>query len=222
MSEDGTFVAGQSESSAPGQVSLRRLERLADLIFAVALLLLLITIDFAPEDSASADEAYQHLFSQIGQSFSFVINFVIIGYYWITHQEYFSYYKRTNKVHTLIELLFLMTIAAMPFNNHFIAAFPLEIAPRIALTSDIVGAGLLAFLSWSYATAGNRLVDKREVDPEVVRFMRLQALAVPVVALVAIGVAFLHPLAWDVILTVGPLAALFLIKRRPRIKRTAD
>jgi len=220
MLENRSSRPSQSASTAPGQLSIRRLERLADLVFAVALLLLLITVDFAPEESASAEEAYDYFFSQIGQSFGFVINFVIIGYYWITHQEYFSYYKRTNKVHTLIELLFLMTIAAMPFNNHFIAAFPLEVAPRIAITSDIVVAGLLSFLSWSYATAGNRLVDEREVDPEVVRFMRLQALAVPVVALVAIGLAFLHPLAWDVVLTIGPLAALFLIKRRARIRQT--
>lgn len=209
-------TAGGSAPPAPGQLSLRRLERLADLIFAVALVLLLITIDFAPEESGSAEEAYAYLFDQVGQSLGFVISFVIIAYYWMTHQEYFSYFTGTNKTHTLIELLYLMTIAGMPFNNHFIAAFPMEVAPRLAISSDIVAAGVLSFLSWSYATSGNRLVDATQVDPGTVTFMRLQALALPIVAIVAAGAAFLHPFAWDIILTVGPLMAMFLIKRRAK------
>ena len=83
-------------------------------------------------------------------------------------------------------------------------------------------AGFLSFLSWSYATAGHRLVDERGVDPELVSFMRWQALAVPLVALVALGLAFLHPLAWDVVLTIGPLAVLFLIKRRTKSASRPD
>lgn len=201
---------------APGQLSLSRLERLADIIFAVALCLLLLTIDFAPEESASAVEGYEYLLKQMTQSLGFVINFLIIAYYWIIHQEYFSYYTSTNKTHIFIELFFLMTIAGMPFNNHFIAAFPAEIAPRLAISSDIFFAGILTFLSWSYATSGNRLVDAKEMSPELVSFMRRQALVVPGCAVVAAAAAVVNPFAWDVILTIGPLLAMFLIKRRDK------
>ena len=148
------------------------------------------------------------------QSLGFVINFLIIAYYWISHQEYFSYYTSTNKTHIFIELIFLMTIAGMPLNNYFIAAFPAEVAPRLAISSDIFFAGVLTFLSWSYATRGNRLVDAKEMNPELVTFMRRQALVVPGRAVVAAGAAMVNPFAWDVILTIGPLLAMFLIKRR--------
>ena len=201
-------------SRAPGQLSLPRLERLADIVFAAAFLLLLLSIDLAPEESVSAVEAYKYLSTQITQTLAFVINFLIIAYYWISHQEYFSYYKSTNKVHMFIELLFLMTIAGMPFNNHFIAAFPAEVAPRLAISSDIFFAGIFTFLSWSYATSGHRLVDGNEMSPELVTFMRRQALNVPVFAVVGAGAAFLNPFAWDVVLTIGPLFALFFIKKR--------
>lgn len=192
---------------APGQLSLPRRERLADIVFAFALLLLLLTIDFAPEESASAVEAYEYLMKQTTQSLGFIVNFLIIAYYWISHQEYFSNYTSTNKTHIFIELIFLMTIAGMPFNNHFIAAFPTEVAPRLAISSDIFFAGILTFLSWSYATSGNRLVNENEMSPELVTFMRRQALIVPVFAVVAAGTAVLNPFAWDVILTIGPLFA---------------
>lgn len=207
MSGNGSHDHGALASAPPGHLSIRRLERMADLIFAIALVLLLITIDFAPEDSATAEEAYAYFYDQIAQSLGFVISFVIIGYYWITHQEYFSYYTGTNKVHTLIELLFLMTIAGMPFNNHFIAVCPMEVAPRVAISMDIVAAGMLSFLSWSYATAGHRLVDPRTAIPEVVNFMRPQAFVMPLVALIVLAGAFVHPFVWDGVLTAGPLAA---------------
>lgn len=210
----------ESESAAsrvPNQLSLRRLERLADIVFAFAFLMLLATIDFAPEDSASATDAYAYLWKQSAQSLSFVISFLIIAYYWVTHQEYFAYYTSTNKTHTFIELIYLMTIAGMPFNNHFIAAFPTELAPRLAISSDIFAAGILAFLSWYYATTGNRLVDANEIDPKRVTFMRHQALTMPIIAIVAAGAGVLHPFAWDIILTIGPLLAIFMIKRRIKV-----
>jgi uncharacterized membrane protein len=206
--------ASPTASQVPGQLSLRRLERLADIVFAFALLMLLLTIDFAPEESSSAVEAYEYLTKQMTQSLGFVINFLIIAYYWVIHQEYFSYYTSTNKTHIFIELVFLMTIAGMPFNNHFIAAFPTEVAPRLAISSDIFFAGVLSFLSWSYATRGNRLVDAKEMNPELVTFMRRQALIVPGCAIVAAAAAMLHPFAWDAVLTIAPLFAMFFIKRR--------
>ena len=206
MSSDRTSIQ-------PGQLSLPRLERLADIVFAVAILLLLVTIDFAPEGT-TAEEALAYFTTSMTQTLGYAISFIIVAYYWISHQEYFSYYKRTNKTHTFIELFFLLTIAGMPFNNQFITAFPTELIPRIAISTDIVAAGVFTFLSWSYATKNNRLVDEQGIDPEVVRFMRWQALVLPACALVAAGAAFLHPFAWDIILTIGPLAGIALIKRK--------
>lgn len=142
-----------------------------------------------------------------------MISFLIIAYYWMAHQEYFRHYTGTNKIHTFVEWLYLMAIAGMPINNHFIAAFQTEVAPRLAISSDIFAAGLLAFLSWTYATSGNRLVDGDKLSPELVTFMRRQALVVPAFAVVAAGAAFLQPFAWDLSLTFGPLFAMFFIKR---------
>ena len=99
----------------------------------------------------------------------------------------------------------------MPLNNDFIEAFPNELAPRIAISSDIFMAGLFTFLSWSYATAGNRLIDPAETSPETVKFMKYQAMVMPVIAIIAVGAAFIHPLAWDALLFVGPILGMKLI-----------
>jgi uncharacterized membrane protein len=219
LDEEETRMSTSAEDEAvgpqaPGRISLHRLERLADVVFGLALILLLATIDFAPEESDSAEEAYRHLSKQVGQSLSYFVSFLIIAYYWLSHQEYFGYYKSTNKTHAFIELFYLMTIAGMPFGNDFIAAFPAELAPRLAISSDIFAAGMLSFFSWVYATRGNRLVDPEEISPKDITFMRRQALVMPACAIVAAGAGVLNPFAWDVVLTVGPFMALFLIKRR--------
>jgi uncharacterized membrane protein len=137
-----------------------------------------------------------------------------VSYYWISHQTYFCYYKDTNRAHIFLELLFLLAIAGMPLNNDFIEAFPNELAPRIAISSDIFMAGIFTFFSWSYATAGNRLTDPTEATPAVVKFMKNQALVMPVMALIAVGAALIHPLAWDAILFVGPILGMKMITNK--------
>jgi hypothetical protein len=114
------------------------------------------------------------------------------------------------------ELLFLLAIAGMPVNNDFIEAFPTQLAPRLAISSDIFFAGLFTFLSWNYATSGNRLVDATKTTPETVKFMRGQALVMPAAAIIAAGAALLHPMAWDAVLFVGPILGMVLIKRRAK------
>jgi uncharacterized membrane protein len=214
-------MSKNSETTPPashglGRLSLRRLERMADIIFAVAILLLLVRMDFAPDDSETAGDAFAFLWKSMTQTLGFAISFLILAYYWMSHQEYFGHYTSTNRTHTFIELIYLLTIAGMPVNNDFIEAFPMELAPRLAISSDIFFAGMLAFLSWSYAAGGNRLVDAKDVNPELAKFMRHQALVMPACALVAAGAAVLHPFAWDVILFIGPLLAIFLLKKRSK------
>jgi uncharacterized membrane protein len=207
---------GPRSAPTPTGYSLIRLERVTDFVFAVALLLLVVKIDFAPRDSSSAADAYKFLWKQISQSLGFSVSFLAIAYYWVSHQEYFIHYKRTNKTHTFIELFFLLAIAGMPVNNDFIEAFPMQLAPRIAISSDVFFAGLFMFLSWSYATAGNRLVDAKEMTPEFVRLMRGQALVLPAVAILGAAAALLHPLAWDAVMIVGPIVGIALLKRRTK------
>lgn len=196
--------------------SLVRLERVADIVFAVSLLLLVVKIDFAPRESTSAADAYAFLWKNMSQSLGFAISFLLIAYYWVSHHEYFSHYTGTNKIHICFELLFLLAIAGMPVNNDFIEAFPTQLAPRLAISSDIFFAGLFTFLSWNYATSGNRLIDPSATTPETVKFMRGQALIMPAVAIIAAGAAVLHPMAWDAVLFVGPILGMMLIKGRDR------
>ena len=81
--------------------------------------------------------AYEFLWLNLTQTLGFSISSLAIAYYWMSHQEYFGDYVSTNKTHTFIELFYLLTIAGMPVNNHFISKFPTELAPRLAISSDI-------------------------------------------------------------------------------------
>ena len=149
----------------------------------------------------------------MSQSLGFAISFLIIAYYWISHQEYFTHYTSTNKTHICLELVFLLAIAGMPVNNDFLEAFPTQLAPRIAISSDIFFAGIFTFFSWNYATSGNRLVDATKMTPGIARFMSAQALVMPAVAIIAAVAAVVHPMAWDAVLFVGPIIGMALIKR---------
>jgi uncharacterized membrane protein len=78
-------MSNQSKTSpapapSPAGYSLVRLERVADIVFAVALLLLVVKIDFAPRDSSSAADAYAFLWKNMSQSLGFAISFILIAY----------------------------------------------------------------------------------------------------------------------------------------------
>ena len=146
---EGDAEGSRSEATfapaAPGELSIGRLERVADIIFAVSFLLLLVTIDLAGDRPVSAEAAFSYLWKNIDQTLGFAVSYLVIAYYWISHQKYLSYIKRTNTVHTFLELFYLMAIAGMPVNNHFIATFPTELAPRFAISMDIFFAGIFSF-----------------------------------------------------------------------------
>ena len=147
----------------PGQLSLRRLERVSDIVHAVALLALLITVRFIPA-GATDEEATSLVLDQVEPWIGFVVGFLIIGYYWISHQQYFSYYVRTDKGHPWLELVYLIGIATMPLGNQAIAVAPVSSPVMVVVSLDIIFVGVMQYFAWMYATKNDRLVPAGSVS----------------------------------------------------------
>lgn len=54
---------------------------------------------------------------------SFVISFVIIGVYWLTHHRYFEYVRSYDNPLLLINLLYLLFVAALSATTNLHGAF---------------------------------------------------------------------------------------------------
>jgi len=192
---------------APGQLSLTRLARLSDFITAAALLILLATMTFAPRDLTTSEQAWSYISTEIESWITFVISFLIIAYYWINNQVYFSYYTHTDKAHTFLELIYLMCLAVMPFGNQFVGAHSDLFEAKLVASADIVLVGVMQYATWVYATRKNRLVSPGIPDAATRSALGFQALVLPVAAIVAAVAAYFYSFLWELVLIVGPLAA---------------
>lgn len=205
--EPDTSGAVDGEKVTAGSLSLRRLERLSDVVYAAALLILLATMTFAGGEPSTSEDAWIFLTTEFEAWISFVISFLIIAYYWITHQVYFSYYRRTDKAHTFLELIYLMFLAVMPLGNQFVGAHADLFEAKLIASADIVAVGVMQYFTWAYATGKDRLVEPGVPDAATRSALAKEALVLPAAAVIGAVAAYFYTYLWEVVLIIGPLVA---------------
>ena len=202
--------------AAPGQLSLTRLARLSDVVYAAALLILLSTMTFAEGGTTTPDQAWIYLTAEFEAWVTFVISFLIIAYYWVTHQVFFSYYTHTDKAHTFLELIYLMFLAAMPQSNQFVGTHGGLFEAKLVASADIVAVGLMQYAAWAYAIHNDRLVRPGMPDAETRSALAKEALMLPAFAVLAAVAAYFYAYLWEVVLIVGPVLAAVRIKGKSK------
>ena len=109
-----------------------RLETFADGVFAIAITLLVLGISL-PAPDAQLGPA---LAARWPEFFAYVVSFMTIGIMWVQHHRLFTIIKRSNATFAMINVIFLMFLAFVPF--------PTEVlAQRLGSGVDALGATLL-------------------------------------------------------------------------------
>lgn len=123
-----------------------RLEALADGIFAVALTLLVLDIKL-PDNIASAsnDDLWTRLAALERHFAIYVISFVVIAMYWVSHHIQFHFVRYTDRRLIWINLIYLLLVSFVPFSTDLVGDHPALILP-----CWIYGLTLLALSGVSY------------------------------------------------------------------------
>lgn len=109
-----------------------RLETFADGVFAIAITLLVLAIRLpAPEEPLGPA-----LIRQWPEFAGYVVSFLTIGIMWVQHHRLFTLIRRSNSTFAMINVIFLMFIAFVPFPTAVLAQ-------RLGTGVDEVGATLL-------------------------------------------------------------------------------
>lgn len=176
-------------------------------MFTFALLVLVGDIALLAEQYTQEDDTWGYVLRDLNVYFSFLLNFAIIAFYWVTHQKYFAHYTKTDGRHAFLELLFLFAIVSMPFSNFIMGKDEEGLVPIFFVSFEIFIAGVLLWLSWSYATKNDRLTEPGEVTPEMRGAFRSEALIAALSAAVAAFLALINPMLWLLGFVVVPVAA---------------
>jgi len=191
----------------------KRLRFLADIIFATAMTIMILNIEI-PDFGHITDTAELAVFlgDQLNNMWVFFIAFVVISVYWMKHLEHFSAILIVNQTFIWFQLLFLGTIMLIPFWNTYITLFPENIAIRVFLSANMVLVGLFSYLSLNYAASPKHRLVYDTVPDETIKISKRQILTEPAIAILAAGLAFIHPDLWDVAFILVPL--LFIARKK--------
>ena len=138
-----------------------RLETFSDGVFAIAATLLILEIRL-PERGALTHELL-HLWPSYG---AYAISFITIGIMRINHHAVFEQIDRINRTFLVINVLFLMVIAFIPFPTHVLAAHLHHEARPAAFFYGLtmVLMACMYVCVWFYAARGRRLI-AADADP---------------------------------------------------------
>lgn len=185
-----------------------RIETLVDGIFAIAMTLLVLSIGVPNIPMNLTETAFQQQLMVLWPNLMcYALSFWILAGFWRNNHQQFQFIKRSNPTLITINVFWLLCIALMPFSTEIIAEYGgTYFTASIIFQMNLFFAGLIYILNWQYAVRKG-LVDEN-ISEKTLKLMNISNLFLPILSLVALGLAF-YVLAWS---SVVYLAHPFLKK----------
>ena len=154
---------------------MRRMEIFSDGVFAIAITLLVLELPFEQVHEGELDTALRDHWPSL---VAFALSFITIGIAWMHHNAMVDALEHVDRLALFLNLLFLMTIAFLPFPTALLADYMDTSEDSTAAVFVYSAAWLLATIAlssfWSYVTAGRRLVRDGVSDDGIRRLRRFQ------------------------------------------------
>ena len=101
-----------------------RMIAFTDAAVAIALTLLVLPlVDIVPEAARSGEPAVEVITKNLAAIGSFLLSFAVIARFWSAHHRLFGYEHRLTRSLVQLNLLWVLTIAVLPFPTEMIASF---------------------------------------------------------------------------------------------------
>ena len=177
-----------------------QVKALSDGVFAIVMTLLVIEISVPVISKLkAAEELGGMLLEMWPKFFAFVISFLILGMLWFIHSAQFHFIKHSNGMFVWINIIFLMSVALIPFFTALIGEYHIHSKTAVILWG---ANGFLCLLMlniiWWYATKRRNLIDKeivdKEIEPRVITLFQIRILVGAFAFLPAIALSFVNPL----------------------------
>lgn len=168
-------------------MSTSRLERLSDGVFAIVATLLIL-------DVQASGLPLGHELLHIWPSYvAYAVSFLTIGMIWANQHTMFAQIDRVDRAFLMINIVFLMVVAFIPFPTRIVADHALDSGAKVAALTYGITLSITAALSiaqWFYASTRHRLL-RADADPRTVsgisRNWVVGPLTYPVATLVALA-----------------------------------
>jgi len=197
-----------------------RIETLTDGIFAIAMTLLVLSIAVPTlQAPVTPAEVNVYVTSILPQIFIYVVSFILLAVFWMNHHIFYII-KHSNTTLLWINILWLMSIAIVPFSTSIIGKYGEFQLAQLIFDVNMLIIGLLWYANWYYASKNGFVAEK--VMPYA-DHIRRSNLALPVLAIVAMIVSFISPAGSFLLFVLVPVIfTLYTVARRVRAHRSPD
>ncbi len=191
-----------------------RTEALSDGIFAFAMTLLVISLAVPPIPEKDAPTVLPGILASMwGEFLIFVIAFFIIASFWLSHHRIVRRVQFVNDRLIWINIAFLFFIVLIPFSTTISGDYSNVLEAVLFFHANLLVASLLLALMWWYIIRHSGELNPGGKDPEFRGMER--AFVIPVVAVIAMGVALVNTDASFWCYAFAPVI-IVIIRRIPR------
>jgi uncharacterized membrane protein len=183
---------------------LERLVFFSDAVFAIAITLLIIEVH--PPHIARWSPDHDHLVELvklIPNFIGYMISFAVIGAFWAGHHRAFMLAAHYSPKIIFWNLLFLFSVAFLPFVTAYVSAYSGERVPTMLYCVWLMLAGMLNYKVNSMASSPPMVGE--DVPLEERRYIRRRGLSVILGAATAIVIAAIYPQSGQAGLATIPL-----------------
>ncbi len=183
-----------------------RVESLSDGVFSIVMTLLVLDVKVpCLKSPLNSQELFSQMLQIVPLIRSYIISFIILAMYWVAHHAYFhTFTKQVNSVIAYLNILFLMTIAFIPFSSHLIGQYPLNKVAVVSYGINIICAGVTLYAMLWFITVNRHLMHD-DVSPKLVRQSFIRVLLPPLFALFGIITGLLHSSSLSFFLFAFPI-----------------
>jgi uncharacterized membrane protein len=169
-----------------------RLETLTDGIFAIAMTVLVLTLNPpAFKDGATNAEVLAKLGAMMPNFVAFAASFFTLGMFWVTHHAAFRYMTRTDRVILWLNICFLLLVSVVPFTTGMYAGDVNNTIVNSIYGGNVIIMGLLNYAMWSYARHQGFIF--KELSEASRNFSTRRILTAPIIATVAMLASAFQP-----------------------------
>ena len=124
-----------------------RLEAFSDGVFAIVITLLILDIRFPDVDYSQFGATLVSLLPRI---LAYVMSFIIIGVYWVTHHNSMHAIKKTDRSFLWLNILLLLCISFIPFPTSLLGRYPFQAWPIIIYGFTLIASNVVGYLMIVY------------------------------------------------------------------------
>ena len=124
-----------------------RLEAVSDGVFAIVITLLILDIRFPEVEYSQFAATLRSLLPRI---LAYVMSFIIIGLYWVTHHNSMHAIKKTDRVFLWLNILLLLCVSFIPFPTSLLGRYPFQAGPIIIYGATLIASNLVGYIMILY------------------------------------------------------------------------